>query len=341
MRIESLALVVVALLAGCSVSTTVIPISPEPQRTPVTSEQVAVYQDTSEIKRPFELLAVIQAKGSANYSSREALIQALRERAAQLGADGIVMERIQEPSLVAKAVGEPDRVGSARAITFTVPTASTASPRPSGVLNITSTGTGFFINAQGHLLTNAHVVQDCRSVRTRGSTTPLEIVRVDTENDLALLKRDGGVASVASFREGRGIRPGDAVVAVGFPLTGVLASEANVTTGGVSALAGMGDDFRFLQITAPVQPGNSGGPLLDASGNVVGVVTSKLNALRIARATGDIPQNINFAVNASVARIFLDAVGISYATAPSAAAMGPADIGEKAKAFTVLLECWR
>jgi S1-C subfamily serine protease len=169
----------------------------------------------------------------------------------------------------------------------------------------------------------------------------MEIVRVDTENDLALLKREAGVTSVASFREGRGIRPGDAVVAVGFPLTGVLASEANVTTGGVSALAGMGDDFRFLQITAPVQPGNSGGPLLDGSGNVVGVVTSKLNALRMARITGDIPQNINFAVNASVARIFMDAVGISYATAPSVAAMGPADAGEKAKAFTVLLECWR
>jgi hypothetical protein len=120
-----------------------------------------------------------------------------------------------------------------------------------------------------------------------------------------------------------------------------LASEANITTGGVSALAGLNDDFRFLQITAPVQPGNSGGPLLDMSGNVVGIVTSTLDALRLARATGDIPQNINFALNASVARILMDAVGVQYSTAASAQTLSAADVGDAAKSYTVLIECWR
>ncbi len=101
------------------------------------------------------------------------------------------------------------------------------------------------------------------------------------------------------------------MVAVGFPLPGLLASEANVTTGTVSALAGIGNDTRFLQMTAPVQPGNSGGPLLDLEGRVVGVVVSKLDALKVASATGDIPQNVNFAIKAGVVRSFLDASGVA------------------------------
>ena len=106
-------------------------------------------------------------------------------------------------------------------------------------------------------------------------------------------------------------------------------------------MAGIGDDFRFLQISAPVQPGNSGGPLLDASGNVIGVVTAKLNALRIAKSTGDVPQNVNFAVKSSVIRLFLDGLGIAYSESSSDVRLEAADVGERAKKFTVLLECWR
>ncbi|MEX2284662.1 MAG: serine protease [Gemmatimonadota bacterium] len=214
-------------------------------------------------------------------------------------------------------------------------------PRSTGAPTIAGTGTGFYVDTGGHLLTNAHVVHQCSTIRIRGNPEQLRIVRADNENDLAILKSAGPVGRAAKFREGRGIRAGDGVIVVGFPLTGVLASEANVTTGSVSALAGIRDDLRFLQITAPVQPGNSGGPLLDASGNVVGIVTSKLDALRLARVTGDIPQNINFALNASVARILLDAVGVQYATSTSGTGLSAADVGESAKLFTVLLECWR
>ena len=98
----------------------------------------------------------------------------------------------------------------------------------------------------------------------------------------------------------------------GFPLTGALASGGNVTTGIVTALAGLADDSRFLQVSALVQPGNSGGPLLDRNGTVVGVIVSKLNALSVASVTGDIPQNVNFAIKASVAAAFLDAQGVAH-----------------------------
>jgi len=126
------------------------------------------------------------------------------------------------------------------------------------------------------------------------------------------------------------------VVVVGFPLHGLLASEANVTTGTLSALAGIRNDTRFLQITAPVQQGNSGGPLLDQSGNVVGVVVSKLDAVKLAKATGDIPQNINFAINAGVAKSFLDSHSIEYGTGVSTKKLESAEIGAAAKKFTLL-----
>jgi hypothetical protein len=206
-----------------------------------------------------------------------------------------------------------------------------------------ASGTGFVVTRQGHVLTNNHVIDGCMTIRatTEGLKKHLIVVGTDAENDLAVLQLPAPVPSIARFREGRNIRPGDGVVVVGFPLHGLLASEANVTTGAVSALAGIGNDTRFLQITAPVQPGNSGGPLLDQSGNIVGVVVSKLNAMKIAKVTGDIPQNINFAINGAVAKSFLDANSVEYELASSGKRLESSDVGGQAKKFTLLLECFK
>ena len=140
---------------------------------------------------------------------------------------------------------------------------------------------------------------------------------------------------------GRGVRTGEDIVVAGFPLHGLLTSDINVTKGIVSALAGPGDDRRFIQITAPIQPGNSGGPVLDASGHVVGVVVARLDALKLARRTGRLPQNVNFAISEGAARAFLDAHDVPYKTARSNRTMPTADIAAKAKGYTVLIECWK
>jgi S1-C subfamily serine protease len=110
------------------------------------------------------------------------------------------------------------------------------------------------------------------------------------------------------------VHSGDPIVAIGFPFHGLLTSDFTVTTGIISSLAGLFNDTRFLQISAPVQPGNSGGPLLDNNGNTVGVVAEKLNALRVAKATGDIPENINFAIKTGALRDFLDNSVVPYRT---------------------------
>ena len=211
-------------------------------------------------------------------------------------------------------------------------------------LNRASAGSGFRVSAGGHILTNAHVVRGCVEVRvppaTHASSRRVTVAARDDRADLALLEGPAS-QSFASFRQGRGIRPAASVVVAGFPLRGVLAAGVNVSTGTVAALAGLCNDRRLIQITAPVQPGNSGGPVQDSAGNIVGVVVSKLNALRVARATGDIPQNVNFAVSAGTARAFLDAEGIAYATAPSDKARAPEDVAATARKFTVLVECWK
>ena len=200
-------------------------------------------------------------------------------------------------------------------------------------------GTGFFITTDGYLLTNNHVVEGCRSLATVPDKKPLEVIARNPKPDLALLKTNYAPTSVAVFRIGPAPRLGDSVVAFGFPLPGLLSSAGNLSTGILSATSGVQDDIRFIQISAPVQPGNSGGPLFDSSGHVIGVVVAKLDAIQVARATGDVPQNVNFAVHWSEVRAFLDEQGIQYRKAPSQKKLETSDIAANAARVAIEIEC--
>jgi tetratricopeptide (TPR) repeat protein len=217
---------------------------------------------------------------------------------------------------------------------------------PAGVMcaDGSVTGSGIVIGNRGEILTNAHVVDRCDAITiqlaSKKTDTAVMVAR-DPKNDLALIRVANPPPAVAAFRDGAPVRAGDTVVALGYPLPTLLSSSATLTVGYVSALAGLEDDTRYLQISTPVQPGNSGGPLLDASGHLAGIVTSKLNAENVARVIGDIPQNVNFAIKAEVVRTFLDSKGIAYRTQRSDQQLSPADIGEVARPFTVYVECRR
>lgn len=220
--------------------------------------------------------------------------------------------------------------------------AAPGAPKPAAPSTRAVTGSGFVVSAGGHVVTNEHVVAACARVRLEPGGVEATVLAKDARNDLALLQAAAPLPHFAQLRAGRSVRPGDDVVVVGYPLRQVLTSGATVTTGTVSALGGLANDPSKVQISAPIQPGNSGGPLLDRSGLVVGVIQSKLNALRIAAVTGDIPQNVNFAINAATLTSFLDAQGVDYRLAPPGATPLPAsDVGEAAGRFTVAVECVR
>lgn len=203
-----------------------------------------------------------------------------------------------------------------------------------------STGTGFFVSPEGHIVTNAHVVEDCDLPQVTSAlsiTAPARVLARDSANDLALLKSELRSKASASLRAG--VRVGEDIEAFGYPLFGLLATGGNFTVGNVSAIAGLGDDTRYIQISAPVQPGNSGGPVLDQSGNVVGMVVSKLDVAKIFKATDDIAQNVNFAIKASILTNFLDASGVMYGTGTVGQLLQRADLAERAKSISVLIRC--
>ncbi|HEU0222619.1 MAG TPA: trypsin-like peptidase domain-containing protein [Paracoccaceae bacterium] len=209
-------------------------------------------------------------------------------------------------------------------------------PRDEG--EVDSTGSGFYVSLDGKILTNHHVVDGCRRMVVDG-TDEARVVATDEEHDLALLdhRRTRSEAEVARFTPAEPRLNADVTV-VGYPLYGLLGG-LNVTRGVVSSLAGLRGDQTFIQISAAVQPGNSGGPAVDDRGYVIGVVQSKLDALRLSRISGDIPQNINFAVRGQIAQEFLRSQGVEVLVGPERVPLAPADLADEARRFTVLLEC--
>lgn len=204
---------------------------------------------------------------------------------------------------------------------------------------LAGTGTGFYVAPDGYLVTNAHVVQSCKRVTLKNGAV-LQVLDVQGDQDLALLKGETA-GPVLSIRDGRGVRLAEDLLVAGFPLGGILSSGINVTVGTVSALLGIGDDENRFQFTAPVQPGNSGGPVLDMSGNVIGVVVSKLDAMSVQNEVGDIPQNVNFGVALPGLKAFLEANDVAYQPRASGAKMDKVDLAELARDSTVLLQCYR
>lgn len=206
-----------------------------------------------------------------------------------------------------------------------------------------SMGTGFFVDSKGNLVTNAHVVKDCKAVvvKLNDSKPPhtARIVATDTNNDLALLAvEDAQGSKFASLRSG--VRLGESIAVFGYPHADILASSGNFTIGNVTALSGLADDSRYYQISAPVQQGNSGAPLLDTYGNAVGVVAAKLNVLRVALASGDFPQNINFAIKTNMLGTFLESNQIAIQQgATTGAKLDPADLADAAKAMAGFVAC--
>lgn len=206
------------------------------------------------------------------------------------------------------------------------------------------TGTAFLVSREGHALTNYHVVNTCKEIHIAGRNGIVNLVTSDSMNDLALLQVPVKNADMALMNpDPSKLRQGEDVIVFGYPFNSVLSSGGNLTPGTLSALTGLGNNTNGIQITAPIQAGSSGSPVLDKKGNVIGVVSMKLNDSVAARATGQIPQNVNFAVNGQTTKAFLEANKVPYKTGGGffSREKSNADIAEEAKKWTVIVECWR
>ncbi len=182
------------------------------------------------------------------------------------------------------------------------------------------TGSGLVFTPEGHVFTNHHVVENGKSfevyVPSLKKKLPAKLIVSDAANDLAVLQVETWKSEPHSpalpppIASSTKAKVGDKVFAIGFPLPDALGTEAKYTSGDVSSLSGIGDDKRVIQISAPIQPGNSGGPLALADGRIVGVVVATLNYRLTLKESGSLPQNVNFAVKSDYLRILAANSGV-------------------------------
>lgn len=204
--------------------------------------------------------------------------------------------------------------GNEKAVLPRILPGGVGAPAPS---RIGGSGTGFFVSRDGLIVTSAHVVRGARAIGVANSQTQelvaAKVLVVDTANDLAVLKanvQSSPMPLASSFNS----QKGEEVLTLGYPLLTVQGSEQKATFGRVNAFSGIEGDIRFAQVDLPLQPGNSGGPLLNNKGEVIGVVTSTLAGNKIGVAV----QNVNYAVKVDYLYPLLKSVGAEINTSPQA-----------------------
>ncbi len=205
-----------------------------------------------------------------------------------------------------------------------------------------SSGSGIIVNRAGSILTNEHVVRACDAyevIDNENRKLKAKVQATDAKNDLALLTVDERFATAAKLRKHSEPRLGESVTVVGYPLVGVLGDKPSVGFGNVTSTIGIRGNPAQMQISVPIQRGASGGPVLDQSANMIGVVVAKLDALKFAERAGDLPQNVNFAIRAEPLRAFLEANKVDVADSNDTTSLSSTEIASRGATVTVRVRC--
>jgi len=200
-----------------------------------------------------------------------------------------------------------------------------------------TTGTGFFVSNDGYLLTNSHVVDGAGkiSIILNGKKTKAVLIDQDESNDIALLKVDEKLKGLPLEFKNK-TQQGEGVLVLGYPNIGLQGNNQKATFGYINASSGIKGDTRYFQISAPIQPGNSGSPMLNEKGVVIGIASASLNQSAMIDATGTLAQNVNYAVKIAYALPMLIGNSVSYSEADNAV-LSKTDIVEKIKNSVVLV----
>jgi S1-C subfamily serine protease len=196
-----------------------------------------------------------------------------------------------------------------------------------------SSGSGFAVNTEGFILTNEHVVGECTNHKILFNNELYEarVVASDAQLDLAVVQTSSRVTR-SSFEFAETARTGESVIALGYPLFDALGVSLKVTSGIISSLSGFRDDPTSLQFSAPIQPGNSGGPLVNDRNEVVAVAAAIL--------TGDDVSNVGFAIKGAQAQRFLAKNRVDFNTGNSGLKISVPEIAERAEQTVFLIICY-
>jgi len=188
-------------------------------------------------------------------------------------------------------------------------------PEIDGSLLTIGSGSGFYINKQGYALTNNHVVDICKQMVgiVNGKEILFRVITTDKTNDVAVIKTNQRSFNFIKINND-GAKLGENIIAVGYPLSGRLSDSVKITRGIVSALSGPNNNSGQIQIDAALQPGNSGGPVINEKGELIGIASAGLNKLLMAKEARYIPENVNFAVSSSIVTNILKNKKINYST---------------------------
>tara|TARA_R110002020_G_scaffold332627_1_gene548044 strand:+ start:38 stop:1837 length:1800 start_codon:yes stop_codon:yes gene_type:complete len=210
---------------------------------------------------------------------------------------------------------------------------------PNEIINAAS-GSGFIVSSSGHIVTNNHVINGCNEVKVHysGEQYKASIISKDSYNDLALIKANFTPSTIFTIKNGNAELMEDIYVA-GYPFGDLFNSSVKITKGIVSSLSGFENNFSNMQIDAALQPGNSGGPVIDYQGNVVGVAVAKLDLIKFVELFNSVPENTNFAIKSSVLLNFLNSNGLKIKKA-SEQIMPRSELSEKITKGTLFLSCW-
>jgi S1-C subfamily serine protease len=195
-----------------------------------------------------------------------------------------------------------------------------------------ASGTGFFVTRAGHLITNHHVIEGCKSVKVsfKGNEIEAKTLAIDKVNDLAIIKTTINPSKVYSVSNQDVSLLQDIIIA-GFPLGKKVSSAIKIHKGSVTALAGYNDNYSNFQTDATINQGNSGGPIMNQKGNVVGVA--------VATWVEEGVQGVHFAIKSSTLKTFAKSNSVNFLP-PNSREMSNAELGKLITEGTVFLECW-
>jgi len=247
-------------------------------------------------ENPMEALAWLYV---AEYKKNLEAVKLIKEAEAKL-SNALVLEAQDRAKILLDSIAQYRFTSQS---TFSVSSNSTIPSQLIGAKPKHSprgSGSGAIISSAGHIATAAHVIKGASylEVITATGVYTATILNSDEQNDCALLKINGTFDTHIPVARSSDVRLGQSVATIGYPNIGIQGDSPKVTQGVISAENGIQNDIRMWQISVPIQPGNSGGPLLDERGRLVGIVIASLS-LKAIQITKSVPQNVNYAIKSA------------------------------------------